>query len=109
MGSGPSILCEGLDCSAAQRERETMRTVQIRVDANQAANIAEWALDKAMRGGSPCAVSDQCVVKALLALAKERGVTIQFYGLDKHLAKTSLDLPGVKRVLEGGKVCATKL
>ena len=80
-----------------------MATVQIRVQVCQARNIAECALDKAMRGGSPTAVSDERVVKELLALAKKRKVEVEFYGVDeRHLTRKPLDLAGVKRVLEGG-------
>lgn len=78
-------------------------TVQIRVEPSQASNIAEWALDKAQRNGLSV-VSDPCVVKELLALAQTRGVKVEFYGVEeKHLTKKPLDLPGVKRVLEGGE------
>lgn len=85
-------------------KKMSQRTVRIRVDVSQATNIAEWALYKALRDGSPCIVSDACVVKALLALAKERDVKVDFYAVEEErLAKVPVDLAGVKRVLEGGR------
>jgi hypothetical protein len=80
-----------------------VRKVSIRVQECQANNIAAHQLDKAMRGGV-AVVSNGIVVKSLLALAKKRGVEVEFYGLDEHLAKKPLDLPGVKRVLDGGEL-----
>jgi hypothetical protein len=79
-----------------------MTVVTIRVQECQAGNIAENQLDKAQRGGLSV-VSDTCVIKEMLALAKKRGVKVRFYGVDEDLAKKPLDMAGVKRVLEGGE------
>lgn len=78
-----------------------MSKVQVRIHPSQAAMSAAWALDQSEQGRL-CAVSDPCVVKALLDLAKERGVKVEFVALGEKMETVPLDLAGVKRVLDGG-------
>lgn len=79
-----------------------MSTVQIKVHACQARNIAAQALIRARNGGRvPAAVSDPCVVREVLALAREQGVNVQFMAENKAGRWDPVDLAGVKKVLEG--------
>lgn len=78
------------------------QTVQIQVQRCQADNIAEDQLDKAVHNGR-AVVSDPCVIRELLLLTRERGITVKFYAMGDN-GKVPLDVDGVKRVLEGGEV-----
>lgn len=82
-----------------------MTTAKIRVQHSQAVNIAQWILDRAVSTSRlPCVVSDPCVITELLILAKERGITVEFYAVGDVGGQVRLDMVGVKRVLEGGRV-----
>ena len=79
-----------------------MQTAKIRVQSSQAANIARGALDRAVSSDRlPVVVSDQCVVRELLAQAAARGVKIEFYAVKDLGGKERLDRVGVQRVLAG--------
>ncbi len=63
------------------------KIVQVQVNPCLARSTAAFQLDQAESGRAM--VSDPCVVRELLALAAERGVTIEFYKRGKRLEKSA--------------------
>lgn len=79
-----------------------MTTIQVKVQPCLARQQAIYQIGRA-RAGDVAMVSDPCVVSALLAVAAERGIKVEFYTRDDNFHKVALDLDGVSRLLAGEK------